>query len=121
MGSIDDKFTIKTLIFCLLLFITITLAHSLALVIKGSQEHNQQVDYIESLDVTDKIKQEMLDNIENESKIDYLDILTGMGDIILGLDLPFPFSLILAIVNSILLILIVFILALLIKAWLPFI
>lgn len=121
MGSIDDKFTIKTLLFCLFLFITITLAHSLAIVIKTSQEHSQQIEYIESLDVTDKIKQEMLDNIENESRIDYLDILGGIGDIILGLDLPFPFSLILAIVNSVLLVLIVLILALLIKAWIPFI
>lgn len=121
MGSIDDKFTLSTLIFCLVIFMLLVCANTLAMVVKDSQERKEFNQKLENPTIADSIKQQMLNDMKNQSDIDFLDILGGIGDVVFGISFPFPLSLIVAIVNSILLMVIVYIVACMIRAYIPFI
>lgn len=121
MGSIDDRFTLSTLVFCLVIFLTLACANTLAMVAKDSQEKKEFNQKLENPAIADSIKQQMLNDMKNQTDMDFLDILGGIGDIVFGMSFPFPLSLISAIVNSILLMVIVYIIACMIRAYLPFI
>jgi ABC-type phosphate transport system permease subunit len=121
MGTIDDKFTINTLILCLIVYMMLLLSNALALNVKNSLEHNQEEQLLEDPKIPDAIKQEILDNRENESNIDLWSIMGGIGDIAFGTVYPFPLSIIIALFSTILLLVISICIALFVKEWIPFI
>jgi len=121
MGSIDERFTIGTLFLCIIIFIILLCANSLAVSVRNDLEKRAEDKLLENPDIADAIKQEILNNRENESNIDLWDILGGIGDIAFGMAYPFPFSLIIAVVNSLLLLIISICIALFVKEWIPLI
>jgi hypothetical protein len=84
-------------------------------------EKAQEDAILENPKIADDIKQEILNNRENESNIDLWDVVGGIGDIAFGMVYPFPFSLIIGIFNSLLLLIISICVALFIKEWIPLI
>lgn len=100
------------LILCSILFTFVTLAHALAIVVRD----DTTFDYGDfDPGFGDKGSQEGKD----ETDWDISGIGETLGALMLGLDLPFPFPLIVIAFNSIMLTIIAFCVSEIIKAWLP--
>jgi len=119
MGS-NQKFRINTIIFCVIIISVMSLGHAVGIMIKAGIELNQNLYDIQNSDFSESTKQQLIDNLQNVSKVDVGSVIGGIGDIMLGLDLPFPFSLIIALFNIILISLIVYCFAFIIRAYIPF-
>jgi hypothetical protein len=122
MGNIDDSFTIKTLVFCLIVYMVIVIGNAIAVSCHASQlqtEGQQSINTIQNqTNITENIKQQMIDNIQNQSK---LDPLTLIGGIALGTDYPFPINFMMTIVSTLLIFVIAYNVACLVRAWIPLI
>jgi hypothetical protein len=106
------KYVPAWLFICSLLFMLVTLAHSLAIVVRDDTTY----DYGDfDTQFGDKGRQ---DN-QNESEWDISGAGEAIGSLMLGLDLPFPFPLIIIIFNGFMLSIIAFCVSEIIKAWLP--
>lgn len=120
MGG-DDQYRINTLLFCLIFFIVLTAGHALALYVKGNMEINNLEDELSKSDLSPALRAQMESNLADVSNISFWDVLSGVGSIAFGLDLPLPFAIVLTLVNSVLLVLIALLAWSFIKAHIPFI
>jgi len=120
MGG-DDKFRTNTTIFCLVFFLVLSGGHAMALYVKGSMEIGEMERTLKDSTISDGLREQLENNLENTSKMDFWTILSNIGNILFGLDLPLFFALIVSMVNFILIIAVVFVNWSIIKAHIPFI
>jgi hypothetical protein len=120
MGG-DDKYRAGTLLFCVIFFVILTAGHSLALYVQGSQEIADLEDQLDEEGLSGELRTKLERELENSTDIDFLDVLSGIGNILFGLELPLPFTLLISIVNGLLLISIAILSWSLIRAHIPLI
>lgn len=120
MGG-DDQFRTHTLLFCIIFFIVLSSCHVLALYVKGSMEIHELKDQLARNDISLSLRSELEQNLDNMSQIDFWDVLSGIGNILFGLELPTVFTILISLVNGIVLVLIAVLSWSFIKAHIPFI
>jgi len=106
------KYVPAWLIIASLLLTFVTLAHALALNIRDDTTFNND-------DINIDFGSKDRPKSENETEWDISGIADTLGSLLIGLDLPFPFSLIVLIFNSIMIVVIAFCVSEIIKAWIP--
>jgi len=97
----------------------VTLAHSLALVVKGDQS-NTTVD-TDLLLPGDDIDTSRENDEQNSSEFDISDPLQVAGAILIGIDMPMPMPIIVTAFNAVCISVIVYIVSEMIRQWVPFI
>lgn len=119
MAMSRAEFVIKTLILCTVLFSMTTMAHTLGLMIKGEVEQVNPSDYHYQFGSKDQPKyNESNPNADSKAgDFDILDVLTGIGALLLGIDLPMPFPIVVTAWNGIMITMIVFCIAEIIRMW----
>lgn len=104
------KYVPKWLLLCSVMLTLVTLAHGLALNIEES---------VDSYDIDMEFGDKGRQDDQNETEWDISGIADTLGALILGLDLPFPFPLIIIAFNGIMITVIAFCVSEIIKAWIP--
>lgn len=115
MAVSRSEFAIKTLMFCLILFSLTILASTLALSARDSLDQYNTDD----LDLDPYGTGARKDN-ESESDYDISDTFNRVAEIFTLYTLPMPFPIIFTIWNIVLLSLILYCVAEIIRAWIPF-
>lgn len=119
MSSSSEKFRIHTLIACLIIFSVLSLAHTLALSIKTDVEIHQLLFQLDYGNPTNTTKTAIWNNIHNLSAITGWGFLLGMADVFLGIDMPMPIPIFVTLFNGILLGLIGYCIAYIIRSFVP--
>jgi hypothetical protein len=117
----DDKFRMNTTIFCLVFFIVMSSGHALGLYVKGSLEAGEIERQLSDDTISNSMRAQLEGNLSNISKMDFWTILSGIGNVLFGMDLPLPFTILVSMVNLILLVAIIFVNWSILKAHIPFI
>jgi len=95
MGSTaNDQFRIHAIIFCLIIILTLYVGHAVGLMIKTDMETRQDIYNIQNSAISEQMKDQMINNVMNMSKLDLFGVIEGAGNVLLGLDLPIELALI---------------------------
>jgi hypothetical protein len=127
MGQNDDSFRLKTLIFCLVIFLLVSMAHVLAMYVQTEQNIQLLQKQIDNMHTTQpwnigSANETILkNNMLNQTKVDALSILGSFFAITLGFDLPMPMPIVLSIFNVVMLISISYVVASIIRSYIPFV
>lgn len=113
----DSRFLITTLFFIILVFTMVTIAHGIALVVRGDQASiDDTIDIYPDDPDTDRDENE-----GNYSEFDVSDPLQVAGALFLGLELPMPFPIIITAFNAVCIGTSIYIVSEMIRKWIPLI
>lgn len=111
----DSKFLISTLLFVTIIFTMVTLAHGLALIVKGDMQTYEQ----EFIINPDEYSTERQEDEQNFSQFDLSNPIDVLGSLVLGLDMPMPFPIIIIGFNAVCFSLVIYIVSEMIRKWIP--
>lgn len=114
----DAKFLISTLLFIVLIFTLVTVAHGFALIVKGEQSAD---DIDSELLLPGDVDTERDPGEGNYSEFDVSDPVQVAGALFLGIELPMPFPLVITAFNAVCIGAVVYIISEMIRKWIPFI
>jgi hypothetical protein len=125
MSMSRSEFLLKTMLFCIVIFTLVTVAHSFALIVKGDLEsmNNDDISSIAQRDntvinrvrdrgyIVNESEGRAYNNaLRNQSKNDYdlSGVADAIGSILIGLDMPMPMPIIVTAFNSVMIFTIIY-------------
>lgn len=120
MSQNDDSFRLKTLIFCLIVFLLVTFAHVLSMYVQTEQTVSDIQNKLNN-SIPDTVRTELENNMRNQTKIDAISILSSFVAITLGVDMPMPMPIVLSIFNLVIIISMAYVLSSIIRSYIPFV
>lgn len=114
MSQSRSEFLIKTMLLCIILFSLVTIAHTLALIVKGD------VEAFNTDDINETIGDKERDDNSTETSWDLTSPAGTIGSLLVGLDMPMPFPIIITIFNVVVLTILVYCALEYIHSWVPF-
>lgn len=114
MSQSRSEFLIKTMLFCIIIFSLVTIAHTLALVVKGD------VDKMNTNDLNYSIGDKNRQDNGTSTSWDLSSPAGALGSILVGLDMPMPMPIIITIFNVVMLTITIYCAVEYIHSWVPF-
>ena len=114
INTYSSKFFLTTMVFCIILFTLVSLAHTLALVVKGD------VESINTNDINYQIGNKTREDNASKTAWDLSTPQGAIGSILVGMDLPMPYPFIVTIFNVTMLTVVTFCAIEYIHSWVPF-